>query len=115
MNHPDTGTVLTDYFGHTVEVGDTIVYPTKSGSSAAELSKARIEKIILLIKNLSGEWIREDHQSKAYPTTYYVRDDDASKAYILVVRTWNTWTADADGWSKKLSQIKNVHWCVVAP
>lgn len=96
----------TDYLDNPIHVGDTITWPTCSGSSSADLNMGVVQEIREIIPNnpgdltdrggylhedrlkehpphrdIPGRWVKAPHLQNGYGD--YLRDD--SKAYMLRV------------------------------
>lgn len=61
---------FTDYLGNPINAGDTVVYPTASGSSSATMNLAVVDSIDPIIESPDGRGhIHESQLSKPDPTT----------------------------------------------
>lgn len=132
-SHPDEGVLFVDYFGRPISTGDTIVYPTCSGSGSAELAEAVVEEVVALVTP-PGNWlstgpyscvplVREDQLNRSNPTEYLPNTQDwrrgeidFKRAYVLIVRSNSGYSDRADdGYSKRKHIIKNVSNVIISP
>lgn len=126
--------MFTDYLDNPIHVGDTITWPTCSGSSAADLNMGVVKEIREIIpynpsdpadrlgylhedrlqehptaRMIAGRWVTAPHLQNGYGD--YLRDD--SKAYMLRVEKHR---GGADGRTvekNKMVTLKNVDRVVV--
>lgn len=132
--------IYTDFIGNPIAVGDTIVYPTCSGSSSAEMNMAVVEEILDLTPHRPQDLskfsaylqsdLRKAHPPQRTIATRFIADDpqpagqsrwfragkyerDDSKAYALRVR--KTRDGYKKSWSPqdRLVMLKNVERVVV--
>lgn len=130
----------TDYLGNPIAVGDTIVYPTCSGSTAADLNLGQVTEILDLIpKNPSDPKdtkaylqadLKKQYQPNRWIATRFIPDDpqptdsnkwyrkgtsvrDDSKAYVLRVRKLRSGYNSQYIEQDRASMVKNVDRVVV--
>lgn len=130
----------TDYLGNPITVGDTIAYPTCSGSSSAWINLGYVAEILDLIPHNPSDLedctaYLQDDLKKAHPprrliATRFIPDDpqpptaskwyrkginerDDSKAYVLRIRKLRDDLGSAWNQQDRLVMLKNVDRVIV--
>lgn len=84
--------MCTDHFGQELHVGDEVVYPISSGSSAAALERFPIIALVPLIPHRDdpSRLMRQDQASQRYPT-YFAMRKDLDKRFVVQVKRKERW------------------------